>query len=173
MTSRRYTPTDRWRAVIEADSIRGPARAVLNALAYHTHQKTLEAWPSITTLARESGLSVATVRRSTRSLELCGAVTVLLQSDGGSKHPNRYRVNLDETWLAARVKAREPSQSATVEPLQAATVATCGLNPCRLRLELLQAATRTEVLNRSKDRSLIITMIKFDHVIKIDRMISF
>lgn len=146
MTAERiFPPADRWRLVMEAESIRGADRAVLAALAYHADQGTLQAWPSLATLARESGFHVSTTIRALQSLEKRGVITVLVRSTGGLKHSNRYRVNLDKTWSSARGSPDEElSRCATVELLQPATVAQCNENYRSLQLEPSHSATRTE-----------------------------
>ena len=124
------SPSERWRRVIGARGVPGIERGVLNALAYHADQQTLEAWPSLETLAQESGFSKDTVRRAIRALEKLGAITIIARSLGGQGHPHRYRINLDEPLLTATVK---PSPPATVAES----------NGCYQRHERLLTATQT------------------------------
>ncbi len=63
---------------------------VLHALAYHANSKTNEAWPGVSTMSLETGLSERTVRRALRQLEEAGII--LRVRRGGGRLSARYRI---------------------------------------------------------------------------------
>jgi predicted ArsR family transcriptional regulator len=80
-------------AVLRWSRARPTARLVLLALAAHANRETNEAWPSVATLARETGLSARAVRDALRELEQANEIE-RLAAGGGRGRTARYRVNL-------------------------------------------------------------------------------
>lgn len=71
---------------------RGSARAVLLAIALHADRDGTNAYPGTTTLAREAGVSIPTVKRARRALVAAGELEVVEQGTG--ERSTRYRITL-------------------------------------------------------------------------------
>lgn len=104
----------RWARSI-GDSLKGPARAVLLALATFADASG-RCWPSTAALARASGLSAATVKRARRRLKRDGWVEVSRRESGrGGCRSNSYRLvhqcpDASESTAAPRVTLTHGSQ---------------------------------------------------------------
>lgn len=70
--------------------LKQPLKGVLVALAYHANGEG-RAWPSRTTIARESGVTLRTVTRATKRLEDLGLIEVERSS---GNVVNRYAVRV-------------------------------------------------------------------------------
>jgi hypothetical protein len=103
------TPAERWRAVIEARDLSASEKAVLHVIAYHADAATLEAWPSVQTIASGAGLHQTTARRAIGALIAKEWISRIEQSPG--RFSNRYRL-----------QARQPSHGAGVKPSHDARV---------------------------------------------------
>ena len=80
--------------LVRGMTIRGPQRALLMALSDRANDSG-ECWPSIATLAKESGLSRTTVKVSLRSLKDAGWIDWKQRRDeSGDLTSNRYILSL-------------------------------------------------------------------------------
>ena len=80
---------------------KGPARSVLVAIAYHTHDErpTAGAWPAVATLAAEAGYTERTVQTALTCLANMGELAIDVGSGGDAncpagRRPNRYTITL-------------------------------------------------------------------------------
>ena len=78
-------------AIIEREDLTGPETCVALVLLWHRNTKTGLCYPSITTLARESGYSVRTVSRALDGLRQKGVV----ESEQATGAANHYRFEAD------------------------------------------------------------------------------
>ena len=76
--------------VWEHSASRGPARLVLLAIADNAHDDGAQAWPSITTLVRKTGLAERTVQVALNALQAIGELQV--DHNAGPRHCNLYRI---------------------------------------------------------------------------------
>ena len=97
MVTINYPPGERWRWVCNAKTA-GPAKAVLFVLAEHANQETLVAWPSVDTMAKESGLHRTTVIRALQQLVEDGWVEVVERKHRKS---TVYRITMDAEFLSS------------------------------------------------------------------------
>lgn len=133
------SPLDRWKAVMAIRVLTGPQKAVMNCLAYHANETTLEAWPALETISSETGFGRTAVRNAIQALLSSGALSSVEKSEG--RRSNRYRVNLDE-----------PTASRTVQPLNDSSREQFNLPPG----EREPAASRTStcrLANPNKERT--------------------
>lgn len=131
------TPADRtaWVIALDVDCY---AKAVLHVLAFRANAKSGRCWPSMVTLAKESGMSVRKAREVTRQLHLAGLIDVSISI---GKSSNSYvvkfganpaqRAALDDIQpgTACRVKASQPGttrkptrHSVPINPAQRADI---------------------------------------------------
>jgi len=77
------------------ENLRGPARAILMVLADHADEKGI-CWPSIATIARETGFASSTVKHHLRNLrDDHGVIDWQQRADAkGDKTSNLYRVKI-------------------------------------------------------------------------------
>ena len=70
----------------------GPhALAVYVALAYFANASTRQCWPSISTLARLTGISYPSAQKAIHTLEAAGLIRVQsVWAEKGNRRPNRY-----------------------------------------------------------------------------------
>ena len=87
----------RW--VMSESKSQGLDQLVLLRIADHTSRKTGIAYPAVTTLARECGVSKNTVLRALANLANLGELTVHHRSKNGKKISNSYRINAAEWSL--------------------------------------------------------------------------
>ena len=73
-------------------NLSGADLAVLVALSTYMNSKSLDAWPSLGTLATDTNRNRATVSRSLKRLEKL--VLIAVTHGRGRKKPNRYRMKL-------------------------------------------------------------------------------
>lgn len=66
------SPLFTWRTAIAKSGLPPTVRLVAFTLSLYMNERGGSAWPSITTLADDSGLSVASVKRGTKALERAG-----------------------------------------------------------------------------------------------------
>lgn len=123
-------PVDRWRAVMEARGIPGPAKAVLGCLAFHAGGVDLEAWPSLKTIAEETGFAETAVRAAIRSLTAQGLIEQT--EPGGGRHPNRYRLHLRDPLVKRTPRETNPSPHEP-QPLASRASAPRETNPNKKR----------------------------------------
>ena len=79
------SPLFTWRTAIAKSDLPPTVRLVAFALSLYMNERGGSAWPSITTLASDSGLSVASVKRGTKALERAGFL-VCKRQEGLSTH---------------------------------------------------------------------------------------
>lgn len=68
---------------------------VLMILANYASNDTWDCYPSLTTLASNTGMSRDTVMRAIKQLETMGAVSTIRRTSDGVNLPNIYRINKD------------------------------------------------------------------------------
>lgn len=81
------------KAVMARHDLRGPTKAVALVLAEHAHEDGSETYPSIATIALESGFSRSTVERSIKKLRELHIITKT--KNWTPRHSNRYRFVID------------------------------------------------------------------------------
>lgn len=81
------------KAVMARHDLRGPTKAVALVLAEHAHKDGSETYPSIATIALESGFSRSTVERSIKKLRELHIITKT--KNWTPRHSNRYRFVID------------------------------------------------------------------------------
>lgn len=85
--------------VTEHSATKGPDRAIMLVLALHANKDTGECWPSLSRIARHSGLTKRTVRRRLSKIENMGELRIkrrshILQTKGGKQQSNLYQITL-------------------------------------------------------------------------------
>jgi hypothetical protein len=81
------------KAVMGLHDLRGPAKAVALVLAEHAHEDGSETYPSISTIALESGFSRSTVERSIKQLR---DMRIIMKTKNWTpRHSNKYRFTID------------------------------------------------------------------------------
>ncbi|MEN1705705.1 MAG: helix-turn-helix domain-containing protein [Planctomycetota bacterium] len=102
--------------------------AVAVVIARHANDDTGEAWPSVSSIARQTRLSERTVRKALRELEALGMIELVRRSKG--RKPHRVRLRLD------RVPAANPEAIAALDAAEVAQPGTsCSVEPgngCRV-----------------------------------------
>jgi hypothetical protein len=78
---------------MERSRSRGSARLVLLTLAYHADKETFISWPSIATIARESG-KLSERRVFELLADLCRLGELSISGGGGRGHTSRYQILL-------------------------------------------------------------------------------
>lgn len=85
--------------VAKHSKLKGSARAVLEAIAHYARDDGGGAYPSISTLARESRASESSVHRAIREAQLAGELQV--DRCRGPNGTNLYRINLESMGSSA------------------------------------------------------------------------
>lgn len=80
------TPLFRWRQAILDSELRSTERLVALVLSTHMDRHGASCYPSLTTIARESGVSRRTVLRALAALELAGLLSVMHRQGTVSKY---------------------------------------------------------------------------------------
>jgi Helix-turn-helix domain len=101
--------------VWEHSRSRGPARLVLLAIADNAHDDGAQAWPSITTLVRKTGLAERTVQGSLKVLVKLGELDV--DHNAGPRHCNLYRVLMPTPAPDAPPQEMHPAGDAGVQEM--------------------------------------------------------
>ena len=85
---------------IAASDLEGTTRHVAFTLGLHFSRAGDSCWPSLETLARESGLNVSTVKRHLTVLRVSGWLLVLSGGSpkGGERTSNRYEAAIPARW---------------------------------------------------------------------------
>lgn len=83
--------------VFDVSTARGADRLVLLSIANHADNKGLNSWPSIPTIARESGLGETRTKTAIKTLAAAGTLRVEQNAGGSADHrgdrrPNRYTI---------------------------------------------------------------------------------
>jgi len=81
------------KAVMARHDLRGPTKSVALVLAEHAHEDGSDTYPSIATIALESGFSRSTVERSIKKLRELQIITKT--KNWTPRHSNRYRFTID------------------------------------------------------------------------------
>ena len=81
------------KAVMARHDLRGPTKSIALVLAEHAHEDGSETYPSIATIALESGFSRSTVERSIK--KLCEMHIIVKTKNWTPRHSNRYRFVID------------------------------------------------------------------------------
>lgn len=76
-------------------SLSSTEKLVLLHLAEHANEKTLQCWPSVSTLSRECSLSSRSVIRSLKKLVELGLIKKDVQHKNNRQTSNMYRLNLN------------------------------------------------------------------------------
>lgn len=104
--------------VFEQSRSKGIDRLVLLAIGDHAHDTGRNAYPSMSTLTRKTGLDKRTVQRAIRALVDLGELTVDINA--GPKGSNRYHVHVPKGWRtdtgggsAPLAERHPPRQNAT------------------------------------------------------------
>lgn len=118
-----------WMHAVLSSHLLPSARLVGLTIGAHMDTEASGAHPSLKTIARETGLSYATVNTQLRELEFLGLLTIL--PGGGKGHPNRYEGQIppfilprltdkqSDGWTLSRVNSLiEDANSPTSEPKQ-------------------------------------------------------
>jgi DNA-binding transcriptional MocR family regulator len=89
-----------WERAIAASDLEGTTRHVAFTLGLHFSRAGDSCWPSLETLARESGLNVSTVKRHLTVLRVRGWLLVLSGGSpkGGERTSNRYEAAIPARW---------------------------------------------------------------------------
>ena len=89
-----------WERAIAASDLEGTTRHVAFTLGLHFSRAGDSCWPSLETLARESGLNVSTVKRHLTVLRVSGWLLVLSGGSpkGGERTSNRYEAAIPARW---------------------------------------------------------------------------
>lgn len=114
-------------------------RLVLLAIADCANDAGAEAYPSLATLAKKTGLSIRSVQRALRRLVECGELIV--NANAGPHGCNRYRV----TMTPGTVSPPSESHPVAVSPRQADTPAHSHPTPVRVSPPPRQDVTPTPV----------------------------
>lgn len=99
--------------VWEHSASRGPARLVLLAIADNAHDDGAQAWPSITTLVRKTGLAERTVQAAIKTLAKLGELDV--EHNAGPRCVNLYRVLMTTPAGDAPPQEMHPAGDAGVQ----------------------------------------------------------
>ena len=96
--------------------LKAPARATLNALAFYANQRSLEAWPSVGTIAADIGYSRETVHRALKALESAGVIKRIMRNTSSGRSSNSYVLNIERNQLeAAKTQKRlEAAEAASI-----------------------------------------------------------
>lgn len=94
---------------------RGNERLVLLAIADHASDDGSDAWPSIATLARKTGVSERTVQRCISSLVDMGELVV--ERLGNGRKSSKYRVRMVQGGQSVRGAKSSPRQDVTPDKL--------------------------------------------------------
>jgi predicted transcriptional regulator len=96
-------------------NLKSPQKPVLTALANHANDKDT-AWPSVETLAFETGMSKATVMRATKKLEALGLLSKKMsQSPRGHRWFNTYKLHLNINMQASNMQGCTEQDSILVQ----------------------------------------------------------
>lgn len=87
-------PLKRWKFVIQIRGLDRVEKAVLNSLAYHAGNESLICWPSLKTIASETGYERTAVRNAIRRLSEKGLLKITSQSTG--RVSNKYQLFLTQ-----------------------------------------------------------------------------
>ncbi len=74
--------------------LRPAAKAVLQQLAWYAHDDGKEAYPSVITIARRTGLKRRTVQKVLRELEAQQIIYAVGSRLGGRRHTTHYAINI-------------------------------------------------------------------------------
>src|SRR5260370_11511961 len=98
--------------VLGLDGLSPAEKSVLHCLAYYSHEDGTEARPSMTRIARESGLSCRqSAQRIVRRMEELGIIAAETPKTGGRKRSTIYRFNLEYCNSPDAVINRRPRNS--------------------------------------------------------------
>jgi DNA-binding transcriptional MocR family regulator len=81
------------KAVMGLHDLKGPTKSIALVLAEHAHEDGSETYPSIATIALESGFSRSTVERAIKKLRELQIITKT--KNWTPRHSNRYRFTID------------------------------------------------------------------------------
>jgi Helix-turn-helix domain len=101
--------------VWERSRSRGPARLVLLAIADNAHDDGAQAWPSMMTLVRKTGLAERTVQGALNTLQELGELEVA--HNAGPRHCNLYRVLMTTPAPDAPPQEMHPAGDAGVQEM--------------------------------------------------------
>ena len=146
------TPLDRWQVVMATRGLSGVEKAVLNCLAYHADETSLEAWPSLETLALETGFGRTACWHAVRALEACGAISAVAKSEG--RHSNRYHLHLDETaaWRVVEPAATRTNRAENRSPRERLDLPPGEPQPAATRTRTCRQANANQVLNQVRNQ---------------------
>lgn len=100
-----------WQAtkrIIEWRGLTATEKAVAHVFGYHADHDCRNSFPSMETVAAESGLKdVRWVKRIVRRLEQLGVLTAETEKTGGKSITTRYRVNLPNSGLETTLSELE------------------------------------------------------------------
>ena len=119
-THKRFGAGDRIRWAFDQGrehDLKAPARATLNALAFYANQRSLEAWPSVGTIAGDIGYSRETVHRALKALERTGLIRRVMRNTRGGRSSNSYILNIERPQEPAK------AQSERLKAAEAASIA--------------------------------------------------
>lgn len=102
-----------WMHAVLRSHLPAPARHVALTIGVHMSPNATDAYPSLLTIAEETGLSHGTVIKHLPELEFMGLLVI--ERGGGRGHPNRYSGQIPP-YLLARLKDKQ-SESWTLSRL--------------------------------------------------------
>ena len=85
------------KAVMARHDLRGPAKTIALVLAEHAHKDGRESFPSVSTIARESGYCTRTVQRSLEQLMEKGIITKTKRWTPRTSNTYRFLIDLEVT----------------------------------------------------------------------------
>ena len=85
------------KAVMARHDLRGPAKSIAIVLAEHAHKDGRESFPSVSTIARESGYCTRTVQRSLEQLMEKGIITKTKRWTPRTSNTYRFLIELEVT----------------------------------------------------------------------------
>ena len=130
--------------VFELSSLRGTERLILVVIAWHIDDKKGYAWPSVETIAAESGLTKSGAVRAIYRCENSGELEVD-RTAGGSKNTNKYTIPYALTvapTLPLTVASTHSNSSVHATPTVASTHSNSSVH----------ATQYTEINNNKQDR---------------------
>jgi DNA-binding transcriptional MocR family regulator len=90
--------------------LKGPPQAVLLILASHHNGAGGQCNPSLTTIAREAGVSLSTVKRALDYLSACGLLQVQPRFVNGGRVTSQFRLRIGAKAASGPRQGRAPTQ---------------------------------------------------------------
>jgi DNA-binding transcriptional MocR family regulator len=136
VSGRRASTLVRWRGLIIESELPSPAKLVALVLSTHMDSNGGSCFPSLTTLAQESGLGRSTVCRALDQVARAGLVK---RVRGGRGKPPRYRATSPTAGLVVVPERDSSSPTAGPEDVQEDVH-----NPSRARTRARERSARAE-----------------------------